>query len=73
MKHLKDVNMTYMEHWMFACIVALKLFLLSLISLIHGIFPFIFTRMVSDGIKSLDLELWTERNDKDAKNNSGSL
>ena len=57
MKHLKDVTMTYMEHWMFAWILALKLFLLSLISLVHGIFPFIFIRMVSDGIKSLDLEV----------------
>jgi len=57
MKHLKDVNMTYMEHGMFAWMLALKLFLLSLISLVHGIFPFIFTRMVSDGIKSLDLEV----------------
>jgi len=73
MKHLKDVNMTYMEHCMFAWMLALKLFLLSLISLVHGIFPFIFTRMVSDGIASLDSELWTERNDKDTKNNSGSL
>jgi len=63
MKHLKDVNMTYMEHWMFACIVALKLFLLSLISLVHGIFPFIFILTVSDGIASLDSELWTKRND----------
>jgi len=57
MKHLKDVNMTYMEHGTFAWMLALKLFLLSLISLVHGIFPFIFTRMVSDGIKSLDLEV----------------
>jgi len=56
-KHLKDVTMTYTEHWMFAWMLALKLFLLSLISLVHGIFPFIFTRMVSDGIKSLDLEV----------------
>ena len=73
MKHLKDVNMTYMEHWMFAWVLALKLCLLSLISLVHGIFPFIFTRMVSDGIAALDSDLWTERNDKDTKNNSGSL
>ena len=57
MKHLKDVTMTYTEHWMFAWILALKLFLLSLIALVHGIFPFIFTSTVSDGVKSLDLEL----------------
>ena len=57
MKHLKDVNMTYTEHWMFAWILALKLFLLSLIALVHGIFPFILVHSVSDGVKSLDSEL----------------
>lgn len=57
MKHLKDVNMTYTEHWMFAWILALKLFLLSLIALVHGIFPFILVHLVSDGVKSIDSEL----------------
>ncbi len=56
-KHLEDVNMDYMMHLRFAWLLALKLFLLSLISLVHGIFPFIFTSTVSDGIKSLDLQL----------------
>ena len=54
-KHLEDVNMDYMVQLGFAWILALKLFLLSLIALVHGIFPFIFTSTVSDGIKSLDL------------------
>jgi hypothetical protein len=35
----------------------LKLFLLSLIALVHGIFPFILVHSVSDGVKSLDSEL----------------
>ena len=56
-KHLEDVGMNYTMHLRFAWILALKLFLLSLIALVHGIFPFIFTSTVSDGIKSLDLQL----------------
>ena len=57
MKHLKDVNMTYTEHWMFAWILALKLFLLSLIALVHGIFPFILVHSVSNKIRILNNEL----------------
>ena len=57
MKHLKDVTMTYAEHWMFAWILALKLFLLSLIALVHGILPFIFLSTTSDGIKKLTHDL----------------
>ena len=71
MKHLEDVTMTYTEHLMFAWTTALKLFLMSLISLVHGILPFIFTHKVSDRIASLDAELkWNPRHDKDTKNNS---
>ena len=57
MSHLKDINLSWARHLRFATGLALKLFLLSLIALVHGIFPFIFTSTVSDGIKSLDLEL----------------
>ena len=71
MKHLEDAGMTYMKHLMFAWTLALKLFLLSLTSLAHGILPFIFTHKVSDRIASLDAELkWNPRHDKDTKNNS---
>ena len=69
-KHLEDVSMDYMMHLRFAWILALKLFLLSLTSLVHGMLPFIFISTVSDRIASLDSELWNSRHDKDTKNNS---
>ena len=56
-KHLEDVSMDYMMHLRFAWLLALKLFLLSLTSLAHGMLPFIFTSKVSDGIESLNSEL----------------
>ena len=51
MKHLKDVQMNYMMHLSFAWVLALKLFLLSLTALVHGIFPSILVHSVSDKIK----------------------
>ena len=53
MKHLEDVHMNYTMHLSFAWNLALKLFLLSLIALVHGIFPFIWVHSVSDKIKVL--------------------
>ena len=72
-KHLKDINMNWSLHLWYALTLAGRLFLLSLIALVHGILPFIFTSKVSDGISSLDSEIWIKRNDKDTENNSGSL
>ena len=56
-KHLEDVGMNYTMHLRFAWILALKLFLMSLIALVHGMLPFIFTSTVSNGVKALHLEL----------------
>ena len=70
MSHLKDVNLTWDRHLKFAWTLAWKLFLLSLTALVHGLLPFIFTSKVSDGIASLDSELWNSRHDEDTKNNS---
>ena len=56
-KHLKDINLSWARHLRFATMLALKLFLLSLTALVHGIFPFIFISKVSDGIKKLNKEL----------------
>jgi len=57
MKHLKDINMSWSMHLWYALTLAGRLFLLSLIAVAHGMLPFIFTSKVSDGIKSLDLQL----------------
>jgi len=57
MKHLKDKNLTYFQHLREAWTLALQLFLLSLISLVHGMLPFTWVRSVSDKIHTLDEEL----------------
>ena len=57
MNHLYDEQMTWMQHAKFAWSLALRLFLLALSALVHGLLPFIFTAKVSDGIASLDSEL----------------
>ena len=53
MNHLYDIQMTWMQHAKFAWSLALKLFLLSLSALVHGLLPFIFTSTTSNGIKKL--------------------
>jgi len=57
MKHLKDINLSWGRHLHFAWGLALKLFLLSLTAVVHGLFPFIFTSKVSDEVHKLNQEL----------------
>jgi len=57
MNHLKDINLSWARHLRFATGLALKLFLLSLTAVVHGIFPFIFTSKVSDEVHKLNEEL----------------
>ena len=57
MKHLKEKNLTYFQHLGEAWNLALQLFLLSLISLVHGMLPFTWVRLVSDRIHNLNEDL----------------
>jgi len=57
MNHLKDINLSWARHLRFAAGLALKLFLLSLTAVVHGIFPFIFISKVSDEVHKLNEEL----------------
>ena len=57
MSHLKDINLSWARHLRFALGLASKLFRLSLIAVVHGLFPFIFTSKVSDSIHKLNEEL----------------
>ena len=57
MNHLYDVEMTWWSHGKGAWRMSLKLFLLSLTALVHGILPFTFSSTTSDGIKKLHEEL----------------
>jgi hypothetical protein len=57
MNHLYDVEMTWWNHGKGAWKMSLKLFLLSLTALVHGLLPFIFSSSTSEGIKKLHEEL----------------
>ena len=61
-KHLKDINLSWARHLRFATVLALKLFLLSLTALVHGLLPFTFSSTTSNGIKKLSHDL-DQRND----------
>jgi hypothetical protein len=57
MSHLRDTNLSWGRHLYFALRLALRLFLLSLTALAHGLLPFIFTSKVSDEVYKLNEEL----------------
>jgi len=44
-KHLSQVEETYFEHFRFAMWAGLVMLLLGIVSIIHAIFPFLFSRM----------------------------
>ena len=55
--HLKKVKESYVVHLGFAVRVCFGLLFLCVISLIHGLFPFIFTSTVSKQVKKLSIIL----------------
>ena len=57
MNHLYDVEMSWWNHGKYAWKMSLKLFLLSLTALVHGLLPFMFSSATSDGIKKLNKDL----------------
>ena len=56
-KHLRDTNMSWSMHLWYALTLATRLLLLSLIAVVHGLLPFIFSSKVSDEVHKLDEEL----------------
>ena len=56
-KHPNEVGETYLQHLITAWKYGFKLFRLFVIALIHGIFPFIFKKTVSDKIIKMGYEL----------------
>ena len=53
-KHLRDINMSYSQHFLFAMDLSNKLFKGSIQSLIHGIFPNFYETSTTDLIKEID-------------------
>jgi len=54
MKHLEDHGMSYIQHLILAWTYALKLAVMALVAVVHGIIPCVFTTYVSDKIKELN-------------------
>ena len=52
-KHLKDVNETYVCHFIKAAGFAVNTFLVSLVFLVHAIFPFLFERTGSTQLQRI--------------------
>ena len=52
--HLKEVNQTYADHLVFSVRLSVHLLLLSVVSMIHALLPFVMTETVSKHIKELD-------------------
>ena len=52
--HLKEANLTYVQHLVFSLRLSLHLLLLSVVSVIHALLPFVMTKTVSKHIKELD-------------------
>ena len=57
MKHLRDQNLTYIGHLLQAWNLAMRLFLLSLTAVVHGVLPSIWVRSVSDRVREMDADL----------------
>ena len=57
MEHLRDQNLTYFGHLLQAWTIAMRLFLLSLTAVAHGVLPFIFSSTVSDKVHEMDQDL----------------
>ena len=53
MTHLTFVNMSYTEHLAFSVKIAFNLLLVSMVGVIHAIFPFMFPSFVSSKVKDL--------------------
>jgi len=56
-KHLKEVRMTYAEHFWLALTLALKSAFMSVILFIHAVFPSIFTNYFTQWINSCHVRL----------------
>ena len=52
--HLKEVNLTYVQHLVFSLRLGTHLLLLSAVCMIHALLPFVMTETVSKHIKELD-------------------
>jgi hypothetical protein len=65
-QHPNEVDMTYFQHFKFALNLAFRLFITSCCSIVHAIFPFLFTTFSSSSIRDLN-NLFNQRYHEDNK------
>lgn len=53
-QHPAEVDMTYFQHLKFALNLSLRFFVMSWCSLIHALFPFLFTMFSSTKVRELN-------------------
>ena len=53
MKHLKDHGLNYFQHMALAFGYAVKLMVMSIVAVIHGVIPFVLKTYVTDTMKNL--------------------
>lgn len=56
-KHLKDVNMTYLEHMKFSLFLSFNFFKASFSAFVHAIYPDILITSSTDTLKLLNIEM----------------
>ena len=65
-EHPNSVGETYLQHMIKALKFSIRLELLSVVCLVHSIFPFWYTTRTSDGVRKLlyEMKLKEKRNDR---------
>ena len=56
-KHLKDVNMTYLEHMKFSLFLSFNFFKASFSAFIHAIYPDILVTSSTETLELLNIEM----------------
>jgi len=56
-KHLDEVNMTYLQHFIFSLQLAVENIVNAVVLVIHAIFPCFFTTYFSEWIESCSIRL----------------
>ena len=57
MSHLKQSDMSYLKHMKVALVLSWNMLLLSVVGVVHAVFPFAFPNLVSSRVHELDATL----------------
>jgi len=52
-EHPRSAGESYLQHWRFTTIMSMRMAFVSFAIMIHGFFPFLFTRTASNNIEKI--------------------